>query len=89
MYSKTTKIVNASGLHARPASLFVKEVKNFTSEIMIQKEDSEKKIPAKSLIAIMAGGFSEGTTLTISASGDDEVVAVDTLVAMIESGFGE
>ncbi len=87
MTSKETTILNATGLHARPASMFVQEAGKYKSEINIIK--GEKKINAKSIMGIMAGGLSKGTVVTIEAEGEDEVAAVDTLVALIESKFGE
>lgn len=37
----------------------------------------------------MSMGLSKGTTVELSGQGEDEVAAIDTLAAMIESGFGE
>ena len=87
MASKQVTILNATGLHARPASLFVQEAGKYNSEINLIKD--EKKINAKSIMGIMAAGLSKGTELTIEAKGDDEQAAVDALAALIESKFGE
>lgn len=87
MFSKEITILNATGLHARPASMFVQEAGKFKSEIHVVKEG--KKINAKSIMGIMAGGIAKGTLVTIEAAGEDEEQAVDALVALIESKFGE
>ena len=87
MFSKEITILNATGLHARPASMFVQEAGKFKSDIYVIKEG--KKINAKSIMGIMAGGIAKGTQVTIEAAGDDEEQAVETLVALIESKFGE
>ena len=90
MYSKQTKIVNRSGLHARPASDFVIQAKKFESEITIRKLDDENNAAnAKSIVSILASGFSIGTEIEISADGSDEVNAVDCLTALVGSGFAE
>lgn len=91
MYSKKTKILNETGLHARPASAFIEEAKKYQSKITITDLDKTASNPgnAKSIIAILAMGISAGTNVEISADGGDETEAVDALVKLIESGFGE
>lgn len=91
MYSQTTKVINASGLHARPASLFVKEAKAFASRICIQnlRTPAEKPANAKSIISVLALGMAQGTDVEITADGPDEESAVNALIALIDSGFGE
>ena len=87
MISKEVTILNATGLHARPASMFVQEAGKYKSEINIIK--GEKKINAKSIMGIMAGGISKGTVITIKADGEDEQAAMDALAGLIENKFGE
>ena len=87
MVSKEITILNATGLHARPASMFVQEAGKYKSEIYIMK--GEKKINAKSIMGIMAGGLSKGTDIIIEAEGEDEQAAVDALVGLVLSKFGE
>ncbi|SHF23902.1 HPr family phosphocarrier protein [Alkalibacter saccharofermentans] len=87
MASKEVTISNATGLHARPASMFVQEAGKYKSEVNVIKDG--KKINAKSIMGIMAGGISKGTVLTIEAEGEDAQAAVDSLVALVESKFGE
>jgi len=88
MYSRETQIINASGLHARPASDFVKAAKTFESKIVICRA-GEEEVNAKSIMRILSAGMSKGTKIGISAEGPDEKEAVDSLVTLIESGFGE
>lgn len=91
MYSKQTKIINATGLHARPASEFVAEAKKFASKITIKNLGKADAAPAnaKSMIRLLAEGLAKDTEVEIAAEGADEVQAVDALVALIEAGFGE
>lgn len=90
MYARQTKIVNKTGLHARPASAFVMATKQFKSEITIRNVDSGgDSANAKSIIMLLAAGLSCGTTIEVAANGADEKEAVDHLVTLIESGFGE
>jgi len=85
MYTRQTKIINKTGLHARPASEFVLLAKSFTSDISMDKES----VNAKSIVRLLAEGINQGTEVEISAKGIDETEAVRELVSLIESGFGE
>ena len=91
MVSKQTVVINPSGLHARPASDFVKAAKAFDSKIKIANLDLPEEGPmnAKSIISILALGIGPGCNVEITAEGDDEEEAVDSLIALIDSGFGE
>lgn len=89
MYTKQTTIVNKTGLHARPAAEFTRAATKYLSDIKIVNLDRNKEGDAKSIISVMTMLLSKGTNVEIRAEGDDEQVAVDTLVQMIEEGFGE
>ena len=91
MYCRKTVVVNPSGLHAKPASSFVREAKRFTSQIVIANHDLPDKEPvnAKNIISILSLGIGPGCNIELAAEGPDEEAAVDFLVALIESGFGE
>ena len=84
---KTVTIKNASGLHARPAGMFVKKASEFKSTVEIKAKN--KVVNAKSIMGIMSLGLGQGDTITIVANGDDEEKAVNSLVELIEGGFGE
>lgn len=90
MTSKTTTVVNPTGLHARPAATLATEAGSFGSKVQIRNvsKGSEFK-DATSMLSIMMLGIAQGNEVEISAEGDYEVTAVDTLIALIDSGFGE
>ncbi len=87
MTEKTTTIKNKTGIHARPASVFVQTASKFKSKVQIAAKG--KKVDAKSILMIMSMGLSNGTEITISADGADEADAVKTLVDLVDSKFGE
>jgi phosphocarrier protein HPr len=90
MYCKTVEIINQSGLHARPASDFVKCAKQFKSKVMIKRlGGNDQPVNAKSIVSLLAQSLSKGQKAEISAEGEDEAEAVDALVEIIEFGFGE
>jgi phosphotransferase system HPr (HPr) family protein len=87
MISEKVVIINETGLHARPASIFVNMASKFKSELMVQK--GEKQVNAKSILAVLSLGISKGTEITISAQGPDEEEAVSKLVELIQLKFNE
>ncbi|SHJ62653.1 HPr family phosphocarrier protein [Paramaledivibacter caminithermalis] len=84
---KNVKIINESGLHARPAAVFVKSASQFKSDINIELNGSI--FNAKSIMNILSLGAKKGDEITIVADGPDEKEAIDCLVNLIESKFGE
>lgn len=89
MYSKETTVINATGLHARPASEFVKAAARFKSQIRIRKVETGKEANAKSILFLLSMGLTQGTKVELIAEGADEKTAVDSLVELIEGGLGE
>ncbi len=90
MVSKQTTIINATGLHARPASVFVSEAKKFESNVTIKNVDKDSApVNAKSIMMILAAGLGTGTKIEIACDGADEQAALDALTALVDSGFGE
>lgn len=70
-----------TGLHARPAALFVQEANKYSSEIFVEKED--KKVNAKSIMGIMSLAISSGTEIYISAEGSDAEQATTALIQLV------
>lgn len=91
MFTTQAQLINASGLHARPASDFVKLAKSFQSKITVRSADApeEDAVNAKSIVMILSQGFCKGTDIVIAASGGDEQTAAAALAALVASGFGE
>ncbi len=87
MNSESILVQNKTGLHARPAAAFVQTAAKFKSNITIEKEG--KKANAKSMLSLLSIGASMGSTVTITAEGEDESQAVAALVELIRSKFGE
>jgi phosphocarrier protein HPr len=71
------------GLHARPASQFVKRAKQFNSDIVVIK--GEREANAKSPLKIMTLAAKKNDTITIRAKGKDAEEAVNVLVELISA----
>ena len=87
MTEATMTIENKTGIHARPASIFVQTATKFKSKVQIKAKG--KSIDAKSILMIMSMGLVKGTEITITADGPDEAEAVKALQDLVESKFGE
>lgn len=83
-------VLNANGLHTRPASVLVKLVKGFKSQITVANLDgNNKKVSATSLMKIVAIGAKKGSHLRFTATGEDAQDALDAIGKAIADGFGE
>ncbi|MBE6082877.1 MULTISPECIES: HPr family phosphocarrier protein [Tissierellales] len=87
MYIEKATLLNETGLHARPASLFVKEASKFESDVKVMLDG--KEFNAKSIMGVLSMGATKGDTLEIKAEGKDEKEAVKSLVDLIKTKFNE
>lgn len=87
MTEKTTTIKNRAGIHARPATLIVKEASKFKSNVYIEK--GSEKINAKSILCILTLGGTYNSEIKVMADGDDESEAVEALINLIDNKFEE
>ena len=87
MVESEVRVQNSPGIHARPAAVLVKYAAQFTSEIFL--EANGLTINAKSIMGVMMLAAVTGTILKVRAVGPDESDAVDGIVDLIDSGFGE
>ena len=91
MYTRKVLIQNRTGLHLRAASEFVGCAAKFDSEITIRgvNDEDDDAVDAKSIVMLLTLGLGQGEEAVISAEGGDETEAINTLIALIESKFGE
>ena len=80
-------IHNPTGLHARPAKVFVNTAKQYKSDIRVQH--GEKKANAKSLISMLTLGVECGSEIRLIVDGVDEEEALAALVTAVADGLGE
>jgi len=83
MAERNVTVINKTGLHARPAALFVQKANQFTSDIRIVK--GSKEVSAKSIMGVMSLGVGQGTEILLKAEGPDALQAVDALAELVES----
>ena len=84
---QTVKVTNKSGIHARPASVFVQTAAKFKSKVTVTAKG--KTVDAKSILMIMSMGLVQDTEIVIKAEGEDASTAVKALVELVQAKFGE
>ena len=89
MNAKTTvKITNKLGMHARPAMLLAEIAGKYRAEIKIG-HNAHSPVDAKSIMQLMMLAATMGTTLNITAEGDDANQAITEIELLVKSGFNE
>jgi phosphotransferase system HPr (HPr) family protein len=87
MTSADVVILNEPGLHTRPASMLASLAARFASRITLS--DGGDPVDAKSIMGVLMLAAITGTTLTVTAAGDDEAHAVASITRLIESKFDD
>ena len=87
MTSRAVTVTNPLGLHARAAARFVHAASAFQATIRVRRGGRE--VDGKSIMGILLLSASQGSEITISAHGTDEVEAVNALHALVARGFDE
>lgn len=83
MIQQEVQINNKTGLHARPASEFVKEANKYKSNVKVQYNG--KELNGKSIISILSGGISKGARIMLIIDGEDEKIAAKALMNLLTS----
>jgi phosphotransferase system HPr (HPr) family protein len=79
-----------SGLHARPASKFVRAAAAFICTIRVCNVTSGgEPVNAKSILSVLTLGVNQGNQVRIEAEGDQAEQAIVSLVNLIKDNFGE
>lgn len=85
--TRTIKIINRLGMHARAAGKFRNLAAQYKCQIRVIKGKMEAD--AKSILGLMALGASKGTELLLKAYGEDAEEALEALAELAENRFGE
>lgn len=87
MLKQKLKIINNNGLHLRPAGNLCKEALKYNSKINIIFENS--KYNAKSVLSVLGACIKFNDEIELEINGKDEEEALEAIVNLINSGFGE
>jgi phosphocarrier protein len=80
-------IANKSGIHARPAAMFVKTANRFACDIFVEKDG--EKINGKSIMGLMMLAAGPGSKVTLHVKGADALTAIAELEALVKRKFDE
>jgi phosphocarrier protein len=87
MTSQSVTVVNQLGLHARAAAKFVHLATRYEARVRVKRHGRE--VDGKSIMGMLLLAAAKGSIITITADGGDEEAAIQALVSLVESGFGE
>lgn len=85
MKSFSYTITDKTGIHARPAGFLSRLAKEFSSEIIIEKDG--KKVNASKLMMLMSLGVKRGDTVLVTISGEDEEEAEKQLLGFFKKNL--
>jgi phosphocarrier protein HPr len=89
MVTAELSVSNRLGLHARAAAKLVRIAARYESTIKVRKLDNSVFADAKSILSLLTLAASFGTELAIDCEGGDEIQALEQIVLLFASGFGE
>ena len=82
MPTRTVTVGSSSGLHARPAKIFVEAAAKAPVKVTIRSGD-RKPVPARSMLSVLALGAKQGTEVILEAEGDGADEALDSLAELL------
>jgi phosphocarrier protein len=88
MPSRVVTIGSTSGLHARPAKLFVEAAAAAAVPVTIRTGD-KRAVPAHSMLSVLSLGATLGTEVTLEAEGDGAEAALDALADLLARNLDE
>jgi phosphotransferase system HPr (HPr) family protein len=90
MPSIDLEVRNPSGLHARPATLFVETAASYQSRITVENLDrGSAAVDAKSILFLLTIGVLSGHHIRITGDGPDADAALEALATLVREGLGE
>ena len=81
------RIVNRKGLHARASAKFVQTVERFDSEVTVTR--CRETVGGRSIMGLLTLGAAQGTTIAVTAKGEDAERCLDAITALVAGRFGE
>lgn len=85
--TKNLTIINKLGIHARPASMFVKVATRFKCEIFVEKDG--ETVNGKSIMGLMMLAAGPGSMIRVEATGTDADHAISEIESLVQRKFGE
>lgn len=87
MTTKTLRIVNEKGLHARASAKFVECVERFDATAMVSRDGM--RVSGDSIMGLLMLGAHKGTSIEVETGGAQETDLAAALEALVANRFGE
>jgi phosphocarrier protein HPr len=87
MPKQTVPVINALGLHLRASSKLSQLATKYPCEVWLSRNN--KRINAKSVLGVTMLAAGKGTEVEIETSGEQEHEALQALIELFASKFGE
>lgn len=87
MITRTLRIVNEKGLHARASARFVEQVENHDAMAMVSRDGM--RVSGDSIMGLLMLGAHKGTQIEIETSGADAEALANALERLVANRFGE
>jgi phosphocarrier protein len=87
MVTREVTVLNELGIHARPASQIVKLAALSKADFWIEKNG--QKVNGKSIMGVMMLAAEKGSTVILTAKGEDAETLIDQIEELIKNKFGE
>lgn len=87
MIKQSVKVVNSTGLHARPAATLAKIVKKYDATLTLV--NNGKEVPIKGMMSILGAGVKGNSMIDLICDGQDELAFMTELKSAFAEGFGE
>ena len=87
MTSRSFRIVNEKGLHARASAKLVEVVEAHDARALVAKDGME--VSGDSIMGLLMLAASRGTSIDVTTSGTEAVKLADALEALVAARFGE
>ena len=84
---RVLEIVNKKGLHARASAKFVQTVEKFDAQVTVTR--GSESVGGTSIMGLMMLSAGTGSEITVEATGKQAAEAMDAIVELVVSGFGE
>ena len=85
--TRTMRIVNEKGLHARASARFAECVEGFDADALVRKDGVEAT--GDSIMGLLMLGAARGSTIEVTARGPEAEPLLAALGALVEGRFGE
>jgi phosphocarrier protein HPr len=80
-------IVNRKGLHARASAKFVQTVERFDAVVTVTR--CGETVGGRSIMGLLTLGAAKGTTITVTAEGEEAAASLAALTELVANRFGE